>query len=367
MIDQTHSPKLRRRLGGVAVDRSKRKTVGMKPELRTSRPTLLSLAGELGVSRQTISNVINNPEVVRPETRDRVLEAIASSGYRPSAAGRALRTQRSMSIALRLYPAVDGINGAVMDRFVHSLAVAAQHQGYRISLFAADTAGGEVELIDALHRAASIDVAVLTDTLTGDARPAGLIAAGVPFVAFGRPWGEPETSHCWLDIDGSAGTEAAVRSLRAGGHTRIGFLGWPAGSGVGDDRRAGWSRAVSDLPESAGLDLGIVDGAQPGAEAAAELLGRGATALVCASDSLALGALPACRGLRADGRLPLIGFDDTPVARALGLSSVHQPVETAAERLIGMVADLLDGRTPAQPQQLLIPELVLRDLAPFAQ
>jgi DNA-binding LacI/PurR family transcriptional regulator len=339
----------------------------MNPELRTSRPTLLSLAGELGVSRQTISNVINNPAIVKPETRERVLAAIASSGYRPSAAGRALRTQRSLSIALRLYPAVDGVNGTIMDRFVHSLAVAAQHKGFRISLFAADSADDEVEVIDALHRASSIDVAVLTDTLTGDPRPAGLLAARVPFVAFGRPWGERVDSHCWVDVDGSVGTEAATRSLRADGHTRIGFLGWPAGSGVGDDRRAGWVRAVGDLPEARALDLGVEDGAQPGAEAAAVLLARGATALVCASDSLALGALTVFRGLRADGRLPLVGFDDTPVARALGLSSIHQPVELAAERLIAMVDDLLDGRTPPEPQQLLAPELVLRELAPFAQ
>ncbi len=177
-------------------------------------------------------------------------------GYRPSAAGRALRTQRSLSIALRLYPAVDGVNGTIMDRFVHSLAVAAQHEGYRISLFAADSADDEVEVIDALHRASSIDVAVLTDTLTGDTRPAGLIAARVPFVAFGRPWGERGDSHCWVDVDGSVGTEAATRSLRADGHTRIGFLGWPAGSGVGDDRRAGWVRAVSDLPGLAGTRPG---------------------------------------------------------------------------------------------------------------
>ena len=113
------------------------------------------------------------------------------------------------------------------------------------------------------------------------------------------------------------------------------------------------------------MDVG--DGAQPGAEAAATLLARGATALVCASDSLALGALTVFRNLRANGRLPVVGFDDTPVARALGLSSVHQPVELAAERLIGMVADLLDGRTPPEPQQLLTPELVLREVAPFAQ
>ncbi len=340
----------------------------MNPELKAARPTLMTLARELGVSRQTISNVINNPGIVRPETRARVLAAIEANGYRPSAVGRALRTQRSMNIALRLYPAVDGVNGAVMDRFVHSLAVAAQQEGYRITLFAADSEAGEVDVIDSLHRASAVDVAVLTDTLTGDSRPTGLTSCGVPFVAFGRPWGAlDDSTHYWLDVDGGAGTEAAARSLRADGHTRIGFLGWPVGSGVGDDRRSGWWRAVSDLPGSAGLELRMVDGAQPGAEAATELLARGATALVCASDSLALGALRVCRGLQTDGRLPLVGFDDTPVARALGLSSIHQPVELAAERLIGMVVDILDGRTPAHPQQLLTPELVLRHLAAFAQ
>lgn len=339
----------------------------MNPELRAARPTLLTLARELGVSRQTISNVINNPDIVRPETRERVQAAIKANGYRPSAAGRALRTQRSMSIALRLYPAVDGVNGAIMDRFVHSLAMAAQLEGYRITLFAADDAADELETIERLHRTSSIDVAVLTDTLNGDVRPTGLAAAGVPFVAFGRPWGALADTHHWLDVDGSAGTEAATRSLIAAGHTRIGFIGWPTGSGVGDDRRSGWERAVADLPGSAGLEVRVDDGAQSGAEAASQLLARGATALVCASDSLALGALTVCRGLLVDGRLPLVGFDDTPVARALGLSSIHQPVEDAAARLLGMVVDILDGRTPAHPQQLLTPELVLRDLAPFAQ
>ena len=169
-------------------------------------------------------------------------------------------------------------------------------------------------------------------------------------------------------ITGSAsgmGRKVAEK-LRDAGHTRIGFLGWPDGSGVGDDRRAGWWRAMSDLPGAEGLELRVEDGAEEGAAAATELLARGATGLVCASDSLALGALAPCIGLVTDGRVPLVGFDDTPVARALGLSSVRQPLEAAATGLIRMAIDLLDGRTPAPPQ-LLTPDLVLRDLAPFAQ
>ncbi len=338
---------------------------------RQARPTLVSIAQELGVSRQTVSNVLNNPSIVHPRTRALVDAAIKRSGYRPSAAGKALRTQRSMAIGLRLYRAVDGINGAVMDRFLHSLAEEAQRRGYQLTLLTADDADAEVEKLETLYRSASIDLAVLTDTGADDPRPSRLQESLVPFVAFGRPWNRLDTSdHCWVDVDGAAGTAAATTWLRDLGHRRIGFLGWPEGSGVGDDRRAGWQRTVADLPESAGLSVAVLDDhPSAGAEGATELVGRGATAIVCASDSLALGAVGHFRivGRLDDAEVPVVGFDDTPVARATGLSSVHQPVEEAAVGLLELALGLLDGQTPAQPHRLLKPHLVQRRLQPFAR
>ena len=185
------------------------------------KPTLLSLARQLGVSRQTVSNVLNAPDVVHPTTRQRVLDAIDESGYRPSAAGRALRTRRSMNVAYRLYPAVDGINGAVMDRFLHNLVIQARQHGYRVTLFDSPDYSDEVEALVEQHRAGLIDACVLTDTHTHDQRPGRLRTAGVPTVVFGRPWGDLDAPHAWLDIDGSAGCAAAVRHLRAG-HGRPG-------------------------------------------------------------------------------------------------------------------------------------------------
>jgi len=338
------------------------------PPGRDGRPTLASLAQSLGVSRQTVSNVLNNPDIVHPRTRERVEQAIRASGYRRSAAGLALRTQRAMSIAVRLYPSSDGVNGAVMDRFVHELTTAAQRKGYKITLFTADDSTAEVAKLESLHRSGSIDLAVLTDTGVGDRRPAQLLAAAVPMVAFGRPWDDPDSPHCWVDIDGASGTRDATASLRRDGHTRIGFLGWPTGSGVGDDRRAGWRTAVADLPECADLELEVAhDDASSGAAGAAELKRRGATAVVCASDSLALGAVTAFREHQAQaGRiLPVVGFDDTPVARALGLCSVRQPVELAASVLVEMAVELLNGQQPEQPSLLLEPELTLRPIRSF--
>jgi DNA-binding LacI/PurR family transcriptional regulator len=276
-----------------------------------------------------------------------------------------------MAIGLRLYPATDGINGAVMDRFVHSLADESQRRGYHLTLLTADDADGEVHKLEALYLSGSIDLAVLTDTGVRDDRPDWLAAEGIPFVAFGRPWGSarPE-SHPWVDVDGSAGSEESTEWLHRLGHTAIGFLGWPEGSGVGDDRRSGWQRAMAGLGADDELSVAVEEDLPgAGADGAADLIGRGATAIVCASDSLALGALGLLRSAnRLDGPIaPLVGFDDTPVARALGLSSVTQPVEEAAVAVLDLAITTLNQGAGTEPGRLLKPRLVPRHLAAFAR
>jgi DNA-binding LacI/PurR family transcriptional regulator len=315
--------------------------------------TIATVAERAGVSRQTVSNVINTPEVVRPETRDRVREAITSLGYRVNQAARQMRTGRSKLIAVRIEPARDGINGSVLDRFLHGLTDAAGLAGYRVMLYTAADDAGEIATYDDLLTAYDLDGFVLTSTHHGDPRTSWLAERGVPFVTFGRPWGAPDT-HSWVDVDNAAGTAAATRRLRDSGHTRIGFLGWPAGSGVGDARRAGWSSAMAGLPRT---EEAADDGVDSGAAAAARLPDD-ITAVVCASDSLALGAMRALPG-RA-----VVGFDDTAVAQAVGLTSVSQPLAEAAARCMELLVELLDGHAPNHPIHLLLPpSLVLRRTA----
>lgn len=342
-----------------------------------AKPTLESLGRELGVSRQTISNALNAPHRVNPRTLERVLKGIEESGYRPHVAGRQLRTRRSRNLAMRLYPTSDGINGSVLDRFLHALTEAAQREGYRLTLFTAVDDAGEIAAIDELLSVADIDGFVLTSTHHGDARTAWLLDQQVPFVAFGRPWGAgavDEAPHDWVDVDGGVGTAAATAHLLAAGHRRVGFLGWPEGSGVGDDRRAGWRRVLaqaSDVEARADLDrldLGVEDAVAQGAAGARELFDRGATALVCASDSLALGAVAAWRNVTDQPQAgpPVTGFDDTPVAAALGLTSVRQPLEETAARVVKLLLAQLDREsTPPPPQHVLLPAtLVARDPDP---
>ena len=101
----------------------------------------------------------------------------------------------------------------------------------------------EISTYEDLLAAYDLDAFVLTAPHHGDPRTAWLTERGVPFVTFGRPWDAPH-DRSWVDVDGAAGTGQVTRRLLEAGHRRIAFIGWPPGSGVGDDRRAGWSREL---------------------------------------------------------------------------------------------------------------------------
>lgn len=320
--------------------------------------TIATVARHARVSRQTVSNVLNAPHLVRDETRHRVQEAIAELGYRANQAARQMRTGRSQLIAVRIEPTRDGINGTVLDRFLHGLTEAAAPQGYRVVLYTAEDDAAEIKTYDELLAAHELDAFVLTSTHHGDIRTAWLAERGVPFVTFGRPWGAPD-DHPWVDVDNAAGTAAATERLIAQGHRGIGFLGWPEGSGVGDDRRAGWAETI-ERHQAVGRSWGVPDGVHEGERITTELLATAdrPTALVCASDSLAVGALHAAR--TAGLQLAVIGFDDTPVAQAVGLTSVSQPLPAAAAHCVDLAVRLLNKDREAPQQVLLQPTLIPR-------
>jgi DNA-binding LacI/PurR family transcriptional regulator len=327
--------------------------------------TISTVAEHAGVSRQTVSNVLNSPHLVREETRDRVLASVSALGYRVSAAARQMRTGRSRLLAVRIDAVRDGINGSVQDRFLHGLTESANVAGYRIMLYTATDMAEEIAAFDELLGAFELDGFVLDSTHRGDVRTAWLAEKGVPFVTFGRPWGDLGR-HPWVDVDGAAGTELATRRLLAAGHRRIGFIGWPEDDEVAGDRRAGWARTVQAAGiDPAGLSTGTQDGIAEGEHAACQLLALPdpPTAFVCASDSLAVGVLRALDPA-APGRPAVIGFDDTPVAQAIDMTSVSQPIAEVAGRCIDLLIHRLertpDGSVPEPEQILLTPRLVVR-------
>jgi DNA-binding LacI/PurR family transcriptional regulator len=324
--------------------------------------TLDSVAAHAGVSRQTVSNVLRHPDRVAAPTRERVLAAIAETGYRPSLPARQLATRRAHAIAVRAERQQDGISGLVLDAFYHGLAEAGQDNGLRVLLYAQpEDEAAEIATIDELVHTGAADAVVLTATSADDERPAHLRERGTTFCAFGRPWGHDEP-HDWVDVDGAIGTGLAVRHLLDLGRRRIAYLGWPDDGeqpSTGTERRRGWREALA----SAGLGGAPVEVRSTNDAAAAEsavarlLAGRDAPdSIVCASDTLALGAHRAAVASSGD-QVTVVGFDATPVAAALGLASVAQPIDQVAHLCI----DLLTRRfeKPLRPAQgLLVPPVL---------
>ncbi len=343
------------------------------PEERTaSQVTIEDVAAFAGVSRQTVSNVINSPERVRELTRQRVEAAIERLGYQPNRAARALRAQASRMIGYRIEPVHEESLASIHDRFLHALADTGREADHYLLLFTAASPDAEIAACTRLFRAGGVDGFVLYGIDHGDPRPAALRELGAPFAAFGRT--DQDSEHSWVDVDNVAGIAGAVDHLVARGHRRIGFAGWPQGSGVGDRRAAGWREGLDRhglLRDSHHLDVRGTDSIEEGARLGHWLLDRDEppSAIVAATDTLAAGVMHAARarGLTVGRDLALVGFDDTPTARVLGLSSVRQPIEAVGRAIIEMLLERLPGTprqtdTPPGPAgRLLAPTLVVRD------
>ena len=332
-----------------------------------SAPTLATVAEAAGVSRQTVSNALNSPDLLRPDTLARVQEAIERLGYSPNRAARSLRTRSSQLVGLRVDAVVEDSANALMDRFVHSLVESTKEAGYHVLLFASDedSSAGYDELL----RSAAVDAFVVTDTFRGNPQAAWLTRRGVPFVAFGRPWAEPAARHPWVDVDGRAGVVLAVDHLVDRGHRRIAWVGWQKGSFIGEDRRSGWVDRMHEHGLSTSrLSARGDDTLEFGTRAAHALLAVDdadrPTAFACASDTLAMGVVRALDdlGLRAGRDVAVVGFDDSIAAQVStpALTSVRQPLEQVAVEVVRFLGELLAHRPIVEPGCVLTPSLRVR-------
>ncbi|MGI8575101.1 MAG: LacI family DNA-binding transcriptional regulator [Egibacteraceae bacterium] len=332
-------------------------------------PTVHDVAGRAGVSHQTVSNVLNAPERVRPATRERVQRAIDELGYRPHRSARNLKARSTRTLGYLVQPIAAGAINAVLDRFLHALSDAARIQGYHILLFTRAEGQDDVAAYRELIASSAVDGFIVSETNYQDERVRFLLRREVPFAVFGRT--ELDEPHPWVDVDNAAGTRQAVAHLSSNGHKRIAFLGWPEGSITGDERHRGYREGLlaAGLTPHPEYEVRRPDGESEGWAACETLqaLTEPPTAVVCCSDLLAAGVLrnAAARGLRVGEQCAVIGFDDTPVAAYMTptLTSVRQPLEAVAETVIAQLIARIENPLQASGQRLLTPDLVLRTSA----
>lgn len=333
--------------------------------LTEQQPTLATVAERAGVSRQTVSNALNNPELLREDTLQRVQAAIDELGYLPNRAARQLRTRASHMIGLRFEPAQEGTSNALLDRFLHTLVETTAKTGHHVLLFSG-AIDDPLDGYDELLRATAVDAFVITDTYAGTAETELLRGVGAPFVTFGRPWDDPGATHPWVDVDGARGASVATEHLLAVGHRRVAWLGWEETSRIGEDRRSGWERAMKDAGlDTAGLGVRTTDNVDAARMEAHKLLeDPTVTGFACASDTLAIGVLHALheRGLRPGVDAGVVGFDDSLGAHVSwpGLTSVRQPLEQVAVEIVELLHSVLSHKPVEELGRMLEPTLVVR-------
>lgn len=328
-----------------------------------SRVTIRDVADAAGVSRQTVSNALIHPERVKSPTLERVRQVIDELGYRPSYAAQSLRSQRTGAVGFELNATGSATHNAVAFPFLLALSERAVAHRSHIVTFGTDSARPMLDGYEDMVGSQLVDAFVLADTHDGDPRPAFLDAAEIPYAAFGRFWGRPELTS-WADVDGSHGTWLATQHCIDGGYASVGFLGWPTGSFVGDERRRGWQDALDQAPGVDGpvaTSIQDLDCARVAAEELIDRVGPGG-AIVCASDLLALGVERAvtARGLHAGRDIGICGFDDSAIAEIAGLTSVTQPLVEIADHLLAVVHSRLAGGPVPREGSLFRPGLTVR-------
>ncbi|MFE2722481.1 LacI family DNA-binding transcriptional regulator [Kitasatospora sp. NPDC059327] len=341
---------------------------------RRGATTIEEVARAAGVSRQTVSNAINAPQKVRPETLARVTATVERLGYQPDQSARALRTGARRTLGY-LAPVDDPFDpNPLMAGFLEALVDAAGAEGQRVLLFrpAPGTADPR-PAIDELLAARQVDGLVLADVLTDDPRVAHVVRSGVPFAAFGRT-GADRPQH-WVDIDNAAATAEVAGHLADRGHRRVGFVGGAAALPWMADRREGF-RAEADRRGLTVVEPARRGGAPGGAEAdragagvaAVRALLRGPgrpTAVAAGSDLLALDVYEAVRaeGLTVGRDVAVVGFHDTPLCRHLhpALTSVRLPLPAIAAGLVRLLLAQVRGERPPGGGLVLPAELIVRD------
>jgi LacI family transcriptional regulator len=320
--------------------------------LPNRRPTIDDVAALSGVARVTVSRVLNGGPNVRPQVREKVMAAVEALQYRVNVQAQRLAARSSWTLAM----VVEASHDAEPNSFYHSgLEIGALRAcadaGFQLQMHPfSERAEGDADVeILALAASGQVDGLVLTPPFSDRLEllrqlhaarfPVACISAG-PQARQAAPSVRMDEERAGFDI---------TRHLLELGHRRFAFMKGLTGHLAAEERYAGFLKAL----DGAGLDEQSVVSARgdftfrSGAALTPELVQAELhpTALICANDDMAVGAMFAAHrmGLAIPAQLSVVGFDDTPVSAIIWppLTTVHQPLKRmgarAVELLVGQV------------------------------
>ncbi|MDX2762361.1 LacI family DNA-binding transcriptional regulator [Streptomyces europaeiscabiei] len=329
------------------------------------RPTLDDVARGSGVSKSTVSRVINGEDRVRAAVIERVREVIAELGYVPNSAARQLVTRRNNAIAV---VASQPQNRLFIDPFfdLHLRGIRKElvaHGAQPVLLFLEEPE--EYPRVGEFLGGGHVDGALLFSLRADDPLPGMIDRLGLPAVFGGRPLvreGEPVHDRVYVDADNRGGAREAVRHLVSLGRERVATITGPVDREASAfDRLEGYRDILPDAPPLLAEHSDYTR--QGGFDAMAALLDRcpDLDAVFVASDLMASGALQVLRehGRRVPDDVAVVGFDDlTPIAEHTDppLTTVHQDIEgmgrLMARLLFSHTEEQADGGAPAAGHSL---------------
>ncbi|WP_372349296.1 LacI family DNA-binding transcriptional regulator [Streptomyces sp. KL116D] len=338
--------------------------------------TLEDVAREAGVSRATVSRVINDVPSVDPAIRDTVREAIRRTGYTPNRAARSLVTRRAETVALVVSGAgeesedaphafaarvfadpffgriVSGVVGYLRTRSIHPV------------LMFAESPEARTEVLDYLRQGRA-DGALVVSTHAQDPLPALLGEERLPAVCFARPAAPAAVSH--VDLDHAEGGALAARHLLDRGRRRVATVSGPLDVPAGQQRLDGFRDAM----RQAGVArIPVAEGGftlASGAAAMTSLLDAhpDLDAVFAANDLMAQGVVQVLRerGRRVPQDVAVVGFDDSSVAITCAppLTTVRQPVEEMAAAMARILQEHITGERTEPTSLVFPPRLVVRE------
>ncbi|MEW2582260.1 LacI family DNA-binding transcriptional regulator [Streptomyces virginiae] len=325
------------------------------PEPRSgSRPTLEAVAALAGVSRATVSRVVNGGDGVRPHLADRVQTAIQELGYIPNHAARTLVTRRTGAVAVIIpEPEARIFSDPFFSRQIRGISrELTAHDTQLVLLLVEDHC--DYDRIERYLAGGHVDGALAFSLHTDDPLPAIASRLGMPTVYGGRPgWTAgpgDEDRVTYVDADNREGAREAVRHLLGQGRRRIAHICGPLDQTSAADRLSGYHDVLPGVdPELVAVGDFTAAG---GARAMAELLDRDPAidAVFAGNDLMATGALRVLRerGRTVPGDVAVVGFDDAePVAESADppLTTVRQDIEGMGRMMARLLMERLgDGR-----------------------
>lgn len=328
---------------------------------------LEDIAKRAGVSRSTVSRVINNEPYVSERTRQKVLAVIEEVGYTPNPGARMLVTRRTQVIGIVIPQALNVVfeDPYYFPLLLQGVAEAAQVRDHATLLFVSQSDEDEEQLYQRILQNRLVDGLVIASAARDSGIIKRLLDHHIPFVMVERP-NTFDDQISYVSIDNVVAAEDAINHLLKQGYRRIGHITGSLNNSDACDRVQGYKLAL----RSAGLKVDenlIAEGhfsTRSGYLGMQALLKQDVDAVFAASDTTAFGALQAMQeaGIRVPEDIALMGFDDLPRALEMTpqLTTIRQPILQKGFQATDILLDILDGKIEGPKHVLLPTQLVIR-------